>query len=301
MNNQAQLGSSETTREASTHHPFLPYIPYLPQHRRFNQKFLEWFIGFAEGEGNFQFWSKNQDNSFWFALRITHVDHVLLSTLRTELGYGTITTITANDGLEYPQLCLQTRQTVIAMLHLFTGNIRLQKVQRSFDEWSTKVCQQFQIPIPHNPHGLGNQPVTLTDAWFSGFFQADGGFAAHYRLDSRRSQGYRVELKAFVDQQGELEILEAIALLFGGTVYCRDREQEYYRAHIGTLAGLTVFIKYLTRFPLRGRKHIAQNRWIRVLKYMNTYELPEPETKRYNRFVRLVRHVHFCQKQVKSR
>ena len=47
-------GSSETTREAFC---FDLYFRYKPQHKKKTQiRFLEWFIGFSEGDCTFHTW-----------------------------------------------------------------------------------------------------------------------------------------------------------------------------------------------------------------------------------------------------
>ena len=46
-------GSSETLRETTFNFEVLNNF-HLPQHKkRINQNFLEWFVGFSEGDGSF--------------------------------------------------------------------------------------------------------------------------------------------------------------------------------------------------------------------------------------------------------
>lgn len=295
------LGSSETTREASISHQknaFSLYQPFCPQHRVFDPLFLEWFVGFLEGDGNFQMW---QDGGrMRFAIQIIQKDEQLLRNLRTELGFGRVGEISANHGKKYPQLRFEKRQDILAFLHLCAGNLRLSKTQARFQTWAVQVCQHFNISMVVNPHGLSQQPVSLESPWLSGFFQADGGFNSQYRVEKKRCkggfntvEGYRVALRAYLDQKGEEKILRELAQLLGGFVYCRNKEKCYYRLTIGSK--FQPLVDYLTRFPLRGRKKIAQSRWIRLVNYLKTYELPEPGTKSFNRFLRLVQNVNTCQ------
>lgn len=61
MNNYlstTKKGSSETTREAFDFN-FSKYIETKPEHNKnVDQNFLEWFIGFTEGDGSFITYSK---------------------------------------------------------------------------------------------------------------------------------------------------------------------------------------------------------------------------------------------------
>ena len=48
-----QIGSSETLRETTFNFEVLNNL-HLPQHKKkINQDFLEWFVGFSEGDGSF--------------------------------------------------------------------------------------------------------------------------------------------------------------------------------------------------------------------------------------------------------
>lgn len=289
------LGSSETTREASisnSKNAFSLYQPFCPQHRVFDPVFLEWFVGFLEGDGNFQMWEDN--GRLRFAVQITQNDQQLLQNLRTQLGFGRVCEISGKDGKKYPQLRFEKRQNILALLHLCIGNLRLTKTQTRFQSWALQVCQRFHISMPSNPHGLSHQPISLESPWLSGFFQADGGFNSQYRQDNKLSKGYCVALRAYIDQKGEETLLGEISQLLGGSVYCRNKQKSYYRLNIAT--GFQPLVDYLTRFPLRGRKKIAQSRWIRLVNYLQTYQLPEPGTKSHKRFLRLVENVNTCQR-----
>lgn len=285
------LGSSETTREASITNTFGAYAAYCPRHRKLDPAFLEWFLGFLEGHGCFLFW--HDGPRLKFAIRITQSDQALLHNIRTQLGFGRVGQISANQGKVYAQLTFETRESILALLHLCAGNLRLTKTQARFSTWAEKVCQRFNIEMPVNPKGFANQPISLETAWLSGFFQADGGFNAQYRTDTRLRRGYRVTLRAYLDQKGESEILTEISRLVGGFISCRNQDVSYFRLTIGT--EFQPLVDYLAKFPLRGRKKIAQSRWIRLVNYLANYDLPEPESKSHARFLRLVRNVNACQ------
>ena len=306
MNNN-RLGSSETPREASPPHAFQAYLPFIPDHRRlyFDPQFLEWFVGFLEGDGSFLTFEcepkephpkSNHPASFTFRVALTQDDEALLKRVRTELGFGRVTYGTANDGEKYPQLRFDSRENVIAFIHLCAGNLRLQKVQDRFLPWAQKACTQFTIPMPQNPAGLAARPLSGESAWLSGFFQADGSFAAHYRPNPRLSLGYRVEFRPYVDQKGEKPLLDELARFFHGWVQTRNQAKSYYR--VWFFRDLPLFAEYFRRFPVRGRKHIAQSRWFRVYQRVqdkDTIPLPEIGTKAHARFVRLVQNINACQ------
>lgn len=82
-NQPFNLDSSETTREA----PFYKLQKYRPQHIKTNDvTFLEWFIGFSEGDGCFLVSDQKTRCSFI----IVQKDISLLYKIRTCLGFGNI-------------------------------------------------------------------------------------------------------------------------------------------------------------------------------------------------------------------
>ena len=289
-NKNKNLGSSETIREASQKNFFQAYIPYSPKHRRLNFTFLEWFIGFFEGEGNFESW--DDKGKIKFAAQLTQNDEVLLRNIRTQLGFGRIVNITANDGKKYPQLRFDNRQNLLRLIHLFIGNIRLKKVQASFLPWAHSICEDFNTEFPINLEGIANQPLSFNNAWLSGFFQADGQFNAQYLKDRGYQKGYLVTLSAYIEKKQELEFLQEFSSLFGGFLQLRNTKKSIYRVTIGT--EFKCLIDYINRFPLRGKKKITQNRWIRLVNYIEKYDLPKPGTKTFNSFLHLVKKVNAC-------
>lgn len=299
MNTNNNLGSSETLREDSPH-AFTAYVPYCPQHKKLDVEFLQWFVGFVEGDGSFIITETETSDGFRYSCAITQDDRALLARIRTELGFGVLGTVTANksennpEGTQYPQLRFDSRKAVIAILHIFAGNIRLNKVKERFEPWAQGVCRKFNLSMPQNPAGLASFPPRLDEAWLSGFFQAEGSFSAQQRTDKRLTLGYRVVLRPYVDQKGERELLEQLLELLPGNFQIRDKEKNYYRAWFTRASD--EFARYFERFPVKGLKKISQSRWLRVysrLRNKETVPLPEKGTKAHERFVRLIKRINF--------
>ena len=83
--NEKDKGSSETTRDIT--YNFDEYSNLIPKHKnKINKKFLEWFIGFTEGDGSFIV-SKDK---VYFDITQNLQDIQVLYYIKKELGFGKV-------------------------------------------------------------------------------------------------------------------------------------------------------------------------------------------------------------------
>lgn len=93
----------EDTSEITSKFNFENYMEHLPLHKKredLDLEFLEWFIGFTEGDGSFAVYN----NKVYFDLTQDLRDIKLMHNIRTKLGFGTILTRTdkhRNVGVLY--------------------------------------------------------------------------------------------------------------------------------------------------------------------------------------------------------
>jgi hypothetical protein len=116
LSQPSNLGSSETTREAPLHQSF--YFDYYfdhckPEHIKSNDStFLEWFIGFCEGDGSF---ITSKEKGYFI---INQKDIKLLYKIRTSLGFGCVFSYIQNDQT-YGRYVVQSRKHCERLAHLF--------------------------------------------------------------------------------------------------------------------------------------------------------------------------------------
>lgn len=74
--------------------------------------------------------------------------------------------------------------------------------------------------------------------------------------------GYRLRLKAYIDQKDEFVVLEHIAKLLNVfSVILWNKTKSFYRVEIQSKAALPVMINYLDTFLLPGKKKEAYIVW----------------------------------------
>ena len=139
--------------------------------------FLEWFIGFSEGDGSFGI-IKEKDKKDRLVFVINQADKCLLDIIPDTLGFGNVNTFTqphpeTQEPYTYARYTVYDQKAILALIELFNGNLHLTKVQKRFNNWvkifhqvsgQTIVLQSIQ-PV---------EAISLKTGWLSGFFEADG-------------------------------------------------------------------------------------------------------------------------------
>jgi hypothetical protein len=109
-------GSSETTCDIT--YNFDEYSNLIPKHKKINKKFLEWFIGFSEGDGSFII-SKEK---VYFDITQNLNDIQVLYYIKKELGFGKILFRNEkhrNVGVFY----VSSKENFTRLIAIFNGNI----------------------------------------------------------------------------------------------------------------------------------------------------------------------------------
>jgi hypothetical protein len=226
------------------------------------QAFLEWFLGFAEGDGSFGVYNGRLN----FVINQAEIE--ILKKIRSELGFGNVSTFRQNERV-YARYSVTAKHGLFCLIHLFNGNLHLQKVQTRFIHWVTrfnesKTYSEYEkiLLLPR----LSHTELSCENGWLSGFFDAEGGFTANITQPSEEPKRYfRLRLKAYVDQKDEFEILNQIASLFQvKNVTTRNVKKKTYRVDCVSKKSLELVLQYFSRYPLRSKKHLVYAMWKKI-------------------------------------
>ena len=268
------VGSSETIRKT----PFSPSLytrPFdwtgitlhRPDHRpHYSPEFLEWFVGFSEGDGSFLVSGKR------LFFTITQKDPACLYRLRTELGFGLVCHDTHNP--EIKRFTVTDRKWIKVLIHLFNGNLLLKKTNRRFARWVTQYNHLTGEAIPvilrddsaqktNHDHSLGvsvENSLLWKTSWLVGFLEAEGCFFCYVRKPRNT-----MTLRFCLDQTDELELFEHLRHVFDGLGSLWIRKQgpqgSHWRYQLESRAGIERLLTYLSGKKLRTRKNLAFVRW----------------------------------------
>lgn len=261
----SNLGSSETTREAPLiNFDFSSYFQTAqPDHIQLKDtKFLQWFIGFSEGDGCFLI-SKNRCSFI-----INQKEIALLYNIRTRLGFGKVTLYTQNDQT-YGRYHVQCKKNCLRLATLFNGNLVLEKTNQKFTKW-------LEILKISKLENVGK--VSLTNGWLSGFINGSGYFYTRIRKNSRTKLGFQFLQKFILIQRSEFETLERIQMLLCSQsrvqmIKNKNRSETiYYKLEISSMSANQLLLNYLTQYPNLGQKQVNIKVYQRLNGYMQRKE-----------------------------
>ena len=292
-------GSSETIRKTTFN--FSNYRSRLVSHKKpanIKTAFLEWFLGFSEGDGTF---IVSEARLFFI---ISQKEEKILHRIRTELGFGKVSYYKTAS-----RFIVADRDNIERLIHIFNGNLVLNKTGRRFCKWveawnlwcSKSPCQQGRRVDLLSKNQL---PSLGDNGWLSGFTDAKGCFAATQIRDPRHRLGWRVRLRFILDQKSERELLEKVKLFLDSGVvvhlvhlvhltesnakkrnakrnakqsemYRRKEVDDMWRFSCTSIAGHRAAIAYFTSHPLRTIKRVSFLRFASLLGYIiNRPSLP---------------------------
>lgn len=252
-------GSSETTRETTF-------------------QFQEWFIGFTEGDGSFV----TSKNRLFFI--ITQKEYQVLYFITQNLGFGKI-----SQYNNYYRLIITKKDHIDQLISIFNGNLILEKTNHRFKHWLETYNSIYKDSISlKTPHYLYRN--FFNHSWLTGFIDAEGCFNVQKIISQRYLLGFTIRWHFILDQKEELEFFQHLKnYLKSGIISQRKEIDQMYRYISYNRKTHHLLIQYLNSHPLKSRKKLDYNRWLKLIKYWEDPKRSEWNSKQWNRFFSLLK------------
>lgn len=239
-----------------------------------HKKFLEWFVGFTEGNGSFI--SKNTKVYFDITRSISDVQ--VLYKIKKELGFGKIIlgrSLSRSDGREEKRnvavFYVTSKENFSRLVCIFNGNLISNYKKNQFKNW----LNIFNLQYKENVVFLNLKPKpSLTTSWLAGFIDAEGSFSGQVKYCRTKKIKKAVHLALTISQKGSgsgsgsKEVLNDIRCLFfkedKGLSY--DKSPDGWRVSISSFTKLEKVVHYLKLNPLKTEKHFALTKTKLILK-----------------------------------
>jgi hypothetical protein len=247
------LNFKNFTRASETLHGVsFNFNAFYTEHNYIDHNWLEWFIGFTEGDGAI-LTSKKGNISFV----ITQNESKILYQIKEKLGFGNITFDSKANTYRYKVL---DKPTLFKLALLFNGNLLLSHRINQLEEWIIILNLKFNIIIFNNK----NINISLNDAWLSGFTDAEGCFNVNIYSEPRYKLGFKPKIRFLIDQNDQL-VLSIINNLFNtGYVSKRSGNLTTFRYTADGYTRLGPILSYFELFPLKTIKHEAFIKWSEI-------------------------------------
>lgn len=178
---------------------------------------------------------------------LTQKEGYILKHIQVILGLGVI-----REFNNYSRLIVENKQEIILLYHLFNGNLVLEHRKSQLSQWQAVLNKELNFKLE-----LINRLLlpSLSDAWLSGFTDAEGCFNVNIEKRSNTITGYRVIIRFLLDQKEAQNLFLHIRDLFGyGQVNLRSNTNSIYRYHVNTFKGLIIVRNYFLTYPLKTKK-----------------------------------------------
>lgn len=214
-----------------------------------SQHFLEWLVGFTEGDGSFIVTTRG---GLMFVITQSTADVQVLQYIRDVLGFGSV--IVQSQANETSRFLIQDQANLFWICLLFNGNLVFPMKQIRFLNFLNAfnaLIQRGRSALPFIwPLSITVMP-TLQQAWIQGLTDSEGCFTVSLLGNSN---AFRIRLIFSQKWDENQHILIHIGLLFGvGTVVPHSNVWNW-ELRINGLSNCTAVFDYFARFPLKTKK-----------------------------------------------
>ena len=278
--NEKKIGNRLFRRTKYTVSPDL-----LAEYKDFNNSpFASYLTGLIEGDGTIivpktERSPKGVLNYASVQIAFHLKDLPLALMIQKVLGEGSLA---KKKGVNAYILTINSYKGLVLIISLLNGNMRTPKVESLYKliDWlNNSKNTNFLGSVLKKP--LNDSPLT-SNAWLSGFIEADGSFQVRTTLSGKYP---KLECKLEITQRqtdhngnSNLGFLEKIAEFLLTTVKSvrQDRPNPEYRVRTTSLKGNLTLCNYLENYPLFGTKYLDAKDWMKVV---STFEKGEHKDK----------------------
>jgi len=243
--------------------PFRFNIFYKYYNNRFpnaeipNQSFLEWFVGFAEGDGSF---TVNNRGTAIFVITQSTTDLQILEYIQRVLRFGRV----IKQGWNTSRFVVEDMASVLLLIVLFNGNLVFPLKQanfalflEAFNKRSRRSTQGQLTVVEYIPTLV---TPTLNDFWLCGLTDAEGCFNCSL-LGNSNAYRFRFLLAQFGEIN--LAVLTHITTLIGGVVRSHSK-QGVNELTVNGARNMERVFKYFDTHPLLTKKAKSYQFWLEI-------------------------------------
>jgi cytochrome c oxidase subunit 1 len=243
------------------------FIKKYPNKNKPSQEFLEWFIGFFEGDGSFIL-AKRGDVSIVITQSEKDID--ILNKIKNTLAMGNI--IIQSEKNKTYRWVVNKRQDIYLLCLMFNGNIVLPTRSVKFSIFISKLNEKC---IKNNESIILYKNIcklpTIGDAWISGFTDSEGCFTASilsnstnaYRVRFILTQKYEINKEVLVHILNELNKYNKSSGWLGSVV--SHSVANVYELRINGLKNCLLILNYFEKYPLLSKKNESYKAFRNIL------------------------------------
>lgn len=209
-----------------------------------NDDFLNWLIGFTEGDGCFLV-NKRKELSFILTQGDSNLD--LLNLIKTNLNMGNV----IKQGPRVSRFIINRREHIRLIILLFNGNIILPSRKIQFNQF-INTFNEKPVETDKIEYIIKNNEIQLSNTWLLGFTEAEGCFTISLL---NNSLAYRTRF--ILSQKGDINIpiLSQLILLFNTGSIEGHSKKDNYSYIVSGLKNVKLLYNYFDKYKFLGIKN----------------------------------------------
>nr|UBU96488.1 putative LAGLIDADG homing endonuclease [Malassezia furfur]UBU96653.1 putative LAGLIDADG homing endonuclease [Malassezia furfur]UBU96674.1 putative LAGLIDADG homing endonuclease [Malassezia furfur] len=224
------------------------FSKYYPNNTVPNTHFLEWFIGFSEGDGSFII-NNSSKPTCTFVITQSTKDIQVIYYIQNKMGFGNV----IKQGNTTSRYIVQKQKDIEILINLFNGNLVLPKNFYKYSLWIKCFNNKFKPIIFKNQMIIPN----FNTYWISGFTDAEGHFGCSILANSK---AYRYRFMLAQKGQENIPALASIQKVLGGKVESHSIKN-VYQLVVNGVSNMKNLINYFDEHPLFTKKKKSYSLW----------------------------------------
>ena len=245
-----------------------------------DEKFLQWLIGFTEGDGSFIVTGR-KDLQFVITQGDNNLD--ILNVIKNKLQIGRV----IKQGKRTHKFIVEKREHLEIIILIFNGNMVFPSRIKRFKNWQVEYNNLF---VKKRLRALSKKysdltPIiilenkvlpTLNDSWISGIVDSSGCFHISF---SKTSKSWSIVFDLSQKHEDNLTVQSKLIQLFQTGVIRPHHNKDNYSYRVDGLKNCQFIIdsSYFDKFPLKTTKKISYELWKELLNSIKNKEHQDPQ------------------------
>jgi hypothetical protein len=251
-----EINHYSTINTANSHEQFKEFYEKYEKNvfnKKISKDWLNWFIGFSEGDGSF---IVDNRNNLQFV--ITQKDIKVLNMIYNTLNFGRV----IKQGKLTYRFIVEQKNLIELIVLIFNGNMllpsRINRFKKFLEVYNKKaikgkiILSQIEFITPQNEPSLDN-------AWLSGFTDAEGCFT----ISIKKTTGFAIRFILSQKHEENLTFFSKLILLFNTGIIENHHNHDNYSYVVSGLKNCSKLLEsnYFEKFNLKTNKNNSYLLW----------------------------------------
>ena len=242
--------------------------------KEINKAFINWFIGFIEGNENVFIVNRRY---LRFEINSSLKNQSIIYLIKNKLGFGNIRRLKFLDTIIVEYSVQENINDLLKLVFIFNGNLRCISKEQYFRIWYNKLKVKLRKMNLLNLLPLyieGIKPINLTNSWLLGFIDSRVLFYGRWHKSKKLKDGKELYLCCIFWHLNK-ELLFKIKNVLNSKSKIEEKLKwnlPFYKLVIEDIEEKNKINEYLLKFKLKSKKISRYKYWQNLLIFENIYK-----------------------------